>query len=915
MEIKKKTIFIFAGILLLTGGIIMLTNKPIQEMPMEEIKYNTFEQYLDWAVGGWTNSTWNYRQEINITSSASLTDFPIYLNISANESIADDFSDIRFYNGSCELGDSAVELPYEIENYTSSTAHVWVKTDLSVGITSICMYYNASVSDGQDATNVWDNSYVSVWHMESASPLDSLGNHNGTGTGNSITSAGVIGVANAFDGSGQVDVPWDNSEFNAITAELWLKRASTNNVPISAWNNGDNFGLYSNNNWYSGAGGWVNLASGSGTGSWEHLALTHPTGAGVMEEFVNGVGGATSSSFTTLYQTPTNSVLRFGADNRDGVGDLTGDIDEVRISSVQRSDDWINMSYQIVQNQNTLVTFGSEEEGNTAPTTPTNITCDGGTCNKSVDASTTLNCSGSTDDDSDEITNSIEASLEGTETYEDTTDVSGAGEGGDGFVEGISYEPITSDADSGISNSKIYTHAIDFGTQAVGGVATINSVVFVDGDGGSFPAIGGGSETIGTGASSIPVDHAGDSGANAYVTGDMQDLVYDMTYNDATAQINITGLTAGKEYQFKFYHRVWGGDRPIDFGFDTDGIGSGIAGSEHTGSFNEADATDPDASFGSSTQVYALTYNYTLSAGVTTLTIYIDQTGTGSYHLYGLTNEELPSILGTTTNETNTSYTNYTDVDDDFKSVSNIDVTIEVDSYNPVASVEQGTNDPDLSLEIWNSSDWIVIGNFSLNTSYTGDALDTTNYNFSLTTTDSTILSAWETSTNQDFRIRGMYMDYFNATTIDEINYTNVWVNITGQNWGYIGNHTNGSTFSWDTSGIDEQTDIDLRCRAIDLDGTNTYSSYFTGGWALEISHGPPPEDTCTYTSGTWEVDCSDMCNITSAEDLGGDDIEITGTGAFTTTKNISNVGDVVITGTDGSNTCDVYCLEGGCFV
>ena len=71
------------------------------------------------------------------------------------------------------------------------------------------------------------------------------------------------------------------------------------------------------------------------------------------------------------------------------------------------------------------------------------------------------------------------------------------------------------------------------------------------------------------------------------------------------------------------------------------------------------------------------------------------------------------------TNETNTTSTNYTNFDGDFKSVVNITITVEVDSYDPRASVDQGTNDPDLHLDIWNGTEFITVGNFSLPATYT----------------------------------------------------------------------------------------------------------------------------------------------------------------------------------------------------
>jgi len=81
------------------------------------------------------------------------------------------------------------------------------------------------------------------------------------------------------------------------------------------------------------------------------------------------------------------------------------------------------------------------------------------------------------------------------------------------------------------------------------------------------------------------------------------------------------------------------------------------------------------------------------------------------------------------------------------------------------------------------------------------------------------------------------------------------------------------------------------------------------------MNTGAPPVDTCTYTSGNWEVACSDDCSITSAVDIdSGNNITITGTGTFSTTKNITGWTNLRIEGTNSSNRCVVTCSAGGCF-
>ncbi len=94
------------------------------------------------------------------------------------------------------------------------------------------------------------------------------------------------------------------------------------------------------------------------------------------------------------------------------------------------------------------------------------------------------------------------------------------------------------------------------------------------------------------------------------------------------------------------------------------------------------------------------------------------------------------------------------------------------------------------------------------------------------------------------------------------------------KDWSYIGNHTNGTTYSWNVSSINNTNNWDLRCRAIDLDGSNTYSSYYTKNAHLNISisGGAPPSDTCSCPSppSNWRINMPDHCNITSDCDING---------------------------------------------
>lgn len=64
--------------------------------------------------------------------------------------------------------------------------------------------------------------------------------------------------------------------------------------------------------------------------------------------------------------------------------------------------------------------------------------------------------------------------------------------------------------------------------------------------------------------------------------------------------------------------------------------------------------------------------------------------------------------------------------------------------------------------------------------------------------------------------------------------------------------------------------------------------------------------DTCTYSSGNWNVLCSDNCIITQDTDINGNNLTLTGSGIFTIRANIANVDFFVKT-----NACTVVKANG----
>ena len=192
------------------------------------------------AQAAWLRGGWGKRVKLTIDNTdvdATLTHFPVLIDISTSsgrnaEDVSFVFDELTSDANRTKIAvtedDGTTELYVEIEEWVdaSETAWLWV-SDSTFSISSsvdtdIYLYYDsthaantAQVADLNSRTEVWDSSFTAVYHMKTASPVDVTSNsHDGTGTGNS-TATGQIGTANAFDGSGQVDVTWQLTRLEA----------------------------------------------------------------------------------------------------------------------------------------------------------------------------------------------------------------------------------------------------------------------------------------------------------------------------------------------------------------------------------------------------------------------------------------------------------------------------------------------------------------------------------------------------------------------------------------------------------------------------------------------------------------------------------------------------------------------------
>jgi len=196
--------------------------------------------------------------------------------------------------------------------------------------------------------------------------------------------------------------------------------------------------------------------------------------------------------------------------------------------------------------------------------------------------------------------------------------------------------PFDSDAATGISSNKTYTHAVDFGTVQHEAPLTINGVEFFTTTTVTMP---GDKTPRGYGWEGFPhaVNHPDPEKTMLVVAtpkGEkVRDLLLGHTWSLSNKYMYITDLKPGTEYEVRFYNRVYGAGikRGNTFVFYPQGTGPDDP--RDLFSFNQDDQSVKDN---------MLVYRYRAGASGK-LAIYVECWDTVyTWHCYGFTNEELP---------------------------------------------------------------------------------------------------------------------------------------------------------------------------------------------------------------------------------------------------------------------------------
>lgn len=374
------------------------------------------------SFAAWYGTGWGYRAKITTQNGkvdADLTDYPIYVNLADFGSGHGIWSQVLSTGADIRVtkSDGTTEVPIQVVAIDTSakTGELHFKASGTLSGTSNADYYiyygngdasayATSATYGRD--NVWTANYNAVWHMNEdptgSAPqlIDSTGHGNsgtyqGTGTSDLITS-GKIGKSTDFD-------PADGNYYT-IPDSSYLD--ATSSCTMQFWTYIDaytvNYAMFLSKQ--SGAGVHQGYTFGVDTGLsneayYRSFKLTGfndqldtsgnaALGLGAWK-FLHTVIGGASSYPGTFYKNGTSQeadstgqdfdandvVLCIGTGQHSRTLYIDGQMDEVRISGIERAITWMSTEYN---NQNSSSTFYTIAAQETQPVTSTNTIFFGG---------------------------------------------------------------------------------------------------------------------------------------------------------------------------------------------------------------------------------------------------------------------------------------------------------------------------------------------------------------------------------------------------------------------------------------------------------------------------------------------------------------------------------------------------------
>lgn len=342
----------------------------------------------------WFSPDWQYRMEITVDpdevpGTDPLPNYPLLVSLGVNselaESAQDDAADIVFTDA-----DGVTELNYEIESYVTDdgTLNAWVSVpSLSATTpTSIYMYYgnpDGSQTPGNNVETVWAD-YGLVMHMnqDSGQFLDSTANSNDTTTAvvDDRVQGQVNGAIQTTDSVGQLTIPSNANSSLSVTSDFtisfWVNPASGGGgfqqviQKSTDGNDPNNYGIYINFNdifvsWFNGGFRQFQAFGVVDYDQWNYITYrrTGSLAGANLTQYIYVDGALANSNSITLpdQELLPNTETLLMVRQPSGFP-VRGMLDEVRISQIPLTPEYIQTEFNNQNDPGGFVTFGSEEE-------------------------------------------------------------------------------------------------------------------------------------------------------------------------------------------------------------------------------------------------------------------------------------------------------------------------------------------------------------------------------------------------------------------------------------------------------------------------------------------------------------------------------------------------------------------------
>jgi biopolymer transport protein ExbB len=354
----------------------------------------------------WWNGDWAFRKEISFDLTpagadipGTPTDVPILIRLSlANfQYFSDanpDGSDFVFV-----AGDDKTPLKFHIERFDSQAqmAFVWVRMPRLTGgakTDKIYLYYgNKKATSGADAPGTYDVNQALVYHFGAAagSPQDATGyKSEPTKFAAEVNPASLIGSGVKFSGTQTISIPANGAVHltsgKGLTISTWARFPAAQSNAYIAQLTGQGgelvlgvagtqaFATYSSGGTSSPIA--VQQSGQLTTGDWHHLALR--LGNGQLTLLVDGV----DAGHANVEAQDIGGALTVGGSAAGG-NYFTGELDELEVSNVARSTDWLKAAARSQGLVAPLVVYGGDTQKDSGGgesyfvTTLRNVTVDG----------------------------------------------------------------------------------------------------------------------------------------------------------------------------------------------------------------------------------------------------------------------------------------------------------------------------------------------------------------------------------------------------------------------------------------------------------------------------------------------------------------------------------------------------------